>query len=192
MSAALRYSPVQEEPQVPFVRRRKRKCNAYFCATHTAVVMCLLGLVAMGLAFYFSLQVCAKYPGWVNVKCNTTSFWMVNQPFSGITGFVTADYLNGTCHSPALQVFSCHDLNNLPACVAAGQLNFNTWNKIWPCYEATAICDPPDTVPVVQPPSHANEIGCVLSFVFFVICVAFIVIAPALCLLAQDSCDAND
>lgn len=128
------------------------------------------GLLFLALGTYYQVAECAKYPDYANVWCNTTSFRTVNTPFSGVTGLVKADYLNGGCHSPEFQVFACTDLQNLQNCVTAGQLNFGTKGVLWPCFleEPATACAAATSSPLLEPPDKDWLSGCMKRTAFFI------------------------
>jgi hypothetical protein len=131
------------------------------------VIWTLAGLLFLALSTYYQVAECAKYPDYTNVWCNTTSFRTVNTSFSGVTGLVKADYLNGGCHSPEFQAFACIDLQNLQNCVTAGQLNFGTKGVLWPCFlEDPATACAASSPPLLEPPNKSRLPGCVKQTAF--------------------------
>jgi hypothetical protein len=161
-------------PDSPKIQRKilNSSCKPSKCSQEcvdfwaTMIIWCAIGLTFLALGTYYQVDVCAKYPDWPNVWCNTTEFRTQNTPFSGITGLVKVDYLDGTCHSPEFQVFSCTDYANIANCVAAGQLNFNSGSP-WPCYLEQSVCDD-NVTPSLNPPDKNWMPGCVKRTAFFV------------------------
>ena len=136
------------------------------CAARFILFIGFIGVSLLALGVYYQVAVCAKYPDYQDVRCNTTSFRTVNVPFAGVDGYVAFQMTVAPfCKFPEQKQFSCAADDKLANCVATAQLNYNS-GELWSCYlELDSVgCG---SIPRTDTPDKEKLPGCIARFVFF-------------------------
>lgn len=152
-----------------------------------------VSLMFLGLGAYYQIAVCDKYPDYVDVHCNTTSFRTVNVPFVGVDGYVAFQMLAAPhCQFPEQKQFSCPK-SEIANCLANAEFNYNS-GQPWACLLPEPISSncADLSVPILEEPDRNYMSGCVKRTAFFITGGALFGVIMMFVFICWDDCHRPD